>query len=71
MVPKAMKLQTAKEMLGEVFGARPGEVEEMIQRWLVGRSRPETFCLVGAAVGGGSSEQEWRKKGLVLLGSLS
>jgi hypothetical protein len=40
-----MKLQTAKEMLAEVFGARPGKVEEMIQRWHERRSRPETFCL--------------------------
>jgi hypothetical protein len=29
MVPKVMKLQTAKEMLAEVFGARPGEEEKM------------------------------------------
>ena len=27
-----MELKTAKEFLAEVFGARPGEVEEMIQR---------------------------------------
>jgi hypothetical protein len=45
MVPKAMKLQTAKEILAEVFGARLGEVEEVIQRRLEERSRPETFCL--------------------------
>jgi hypothetical protein len=50
MVPKVMKLQTAKEILAEVFCARPGEVEEMIQRWLE-RSRPETFCLEGASCG--------------------
>jgi hypothetical protein len=31
---RAMELQTAKEILAEVFGARPGEVEEMIQRRL-------------------------------------
>ena len=45
---RAMELETAKEILAEVFHARPGEVEEMI------RSRPEergegrwpaTFCL--------------------------
>jgi hypothetical protein len=30
--PKVLELQTAKEMLAEVFHARPGEVEEMIQR---------------------------------------
>jgi hypothetical protein len=50
---KAMELQTAKEILAEVFHAQPGEVEEMIQRRLVERSWPEeqegrwpaTFCL--------------------------
>jgi hypothetical protein len=30
----AMELETAKEILAEVFAARPGEVEEMIQRRL-------------------------------------
>jgi len=34
MVSKAMEQQTAKEILTEVFHARPGEVEEMIQRRL-------------------------------------
>jgi hypothetical protein len=33
--PKAMELQTAKEILAEVFHARPGEVEEMIKSRLV------------------------------------
>ena len=28
---RAMELETAKEILAEVFHARPGEVEEMIQ----------------------------------------
>jgi hypothetical protein len=28
---RAMELETAKEILAEVFGARPGEVEEMIK----------------------------------------
>jgi hypothetical protein len=58
---KVIELQTAKEILAEVFGARPGEVEEMIQRWLEEKSwqeekenwqeesgeklRPATFCL--------------------------
>ena len=28
---RAMELQTAKEILAEVFHARPGEVEEMIR----------------------------------------
>jgi len=50
---RAMELQTAKEILAEVFHARPGEVEEMIQRRLE-ESGPEereegrwpaTFCL--------------------------
>ncbi len=31
---RAMELQTAKEILAEAFGARPGEVEEMIKRRL-------------------------------------
>ena len=52
--PKVLELQTAKEILAEVFHARPGEVEEMIQRRLEERSGPEereegrwpaTFCL--------------------------
>jgi hypothetical protein len=34
MVGRAQELETAKEILAEVFGARPGEVEEMIQRRL-------------------------------------
>jgi len=38
---RAMELQTTKEILAEVFHARPGEVEEMIQRRLEERSRPE------------------------------
>ena len=54
MVSRAMKLETAKEILAEVFHARPGEVEEMIKSRLEERSRPEeredgqwpaTFCL--------------------------
>jgi hypothetical protein len=28
----SMELETAKEILAVVFGSRPGEVEEMIQR---------------------------------------
>ena len=59
--PKVLELQTAKEILAEVFHARPGEVEEMIQRRLEERSWheeeetwqkereegrwPATFCL--------------------------
>jgi hypothetical protein len=50
---KVLELQTAKEILAEVFHARPGEVEEMIQRRLEERSWgeeeegrwPATFCL--------------------------
>jgi hypothetical protein len=38
---RAMELQTAKEILAEVFHARPGEVEEMIKSRLAERSRPE------------------------------
>jgi hypothetical protein len=29
--PKILELETAKEILAEVFHARPGDVEEMIQ----------------------------------------
>jgi hypothetical protein len=36
--PRIMELQTAKEILGEIFHARPGEVEEMIQNRLEERS---------------------------------
>ncbi len=32
--PKRMELEAAKEILAEVFHARPGEVEEMIQQRL-------------------------------------
>jgi hypothetical protein len=59
MVSRAMELQTAKEILAEVFGARPGEVEEMIKSrleesgtveniWPEKREEglwPATFCL--------------------------
>jgi len=38
---RAMELETAKEILAEVFHARPGEVEEMIQSRLVERNWPE------------------------------
>ena len=41
MVSRVMELETAKEILAEVFGARPGEVEEMIQMRLEERSWPE------------------------------
>ena len=39
--PKVLELQTAKEILAEVFHARPGEVEEMIQMRLAERSWDE------------------------------
>jgi hypothetical protein len=38
---RAMELEAAKEILAEVFAARPGEVEEMIQRRLEEKSWPE------------------------------
>jgi len=38
---RVMELETAKEILAEVFHARPGEVEEMIRRRLEERSGPE------------------------------
>lgn len=38
---RAQELETAKEILVEVFHARPSEVEEMIQRRLEERSWPE------------------------------
>ena len=38
---KALELQVAMEILAEVFGTRPGEVEEMIQRRLEERSWAE------------------------------
>ncbi len=49
---KAQELETAKEILAEIFHARPADVEEMIQRRLEerdldGQERlwPATFCL--------------------------
>ena len=41
MVSRALELQTAKEILAEVLHARPGEVEEILQRRLEERSRHE------------------------------
>ena len=38
---RAQELETAKEILVEVFHARPSEVEEMIQRRLEERSWPK------------------------------
>jgi len=51
---KQLERETAKEILSEVFLARPADVEEMIQRRLEERTwreegedglRPATFCL--------------------------
>ena len=51
---KALELETAKEILSEVFHARPADVEEMIQRKLEERDWheerenelwPAEFCL--------------------------
>lgn len=49
---KAQELETAKEILAEIFHARPADVEEMIQRRLEERSWveqeklwPATFCV--------------------------
>ncbi len=41
----AMELETAKEILAEVFHTRPGEVEEMIQRRLEVRGPEENSRL--------------------------
>jgi len=54
--PKVLELQTAKDILAEVFHARPADVEEMIQKQLEERDWneqevredgmwPATFCL--------------------------
>ena len=52
--PRVIELQTAKEILAEVFGARPADVEEMIQKRLEEKNRlvkgeeglwPATFCV--------------------------
>jgi len=52
--PKARELETAKEILAEVFHIRPAEVEQMLLRRLEERSGcqeyqeglwPATFCL--------------------------
>lgn len=49
---KALELETAKEILAEIFHARPTDVDEMIQRRLKERSWaeqeerwPVTFCV--------------------------
>jgi hypothetical protein len=36
--PRRQELETAKEILGEVFGARPSDVEEMRQQRMEERS---------------------------------
>jgi hypothetical protein len=35
--PAVLELEAAKEILSEIFGAKPGEVEEMIRQRLVDR----------------------------------
>jgi len=42
--PRLLALETAKEILAEVFGARPSDVEEMILAWLEERSRSGKGC---------------------------
>ena len=53
MVSRAiMELQTAKEILAEVFHTRPGEVEEMIQRrlsFLGGVKNESAFPYIGGS----------------------
>ena len=39
--PEFMELETAKEILAEIFLIRPADVEEMIQRRLEERDLPE------------------------------
>jgi len=59
MVSRVLELETAKEILAEVFGARPGEVEEMIQRRLEERGPgeheerrwPQEFLARGSSYG--------------------
>ncbi len=36
--PAELELEAAKEILGEIFAARPSEVEEMIRQRLMDRS---------------------------------
>jgi len=49
--PRRLELETAKEILAEVFGARPSDVEEMIrlrlEEWGWGEERlwPGKFCM--------------------------
>jgi hypothetical protein len=56
--PRLLELQTAKEILAEIFHARPGEVDEMIHNRLEEKSWreekswpdeeglwPESFCV--------------------------
>jgi hypothetical protein len=44
--PKALELEEAKEILGEIFGIDVREVDEMIQRRMEERVLwPERFCV--------------------------
>jgi hypothetical protein len=40
---RALQLETAKQILAEVFHTRLCDVEDMIMRRLLERCRPETF----------------------------
>jgi hypothetical protein len=50
-----LELETAKEILAEVFHARPGDVEEMIQRRLEERSWMEKIEICDP----GREEGQW------------
>ena len=58
---RAQELETAKEILVEVFHARPGEVEELIQKRLEERSWPEEeeTGRRSARRGGGRRRSAW------------
>jgi hypothetical protein len=49
--PRLLELQTAKEILAEIFHARPGEVDEMIQNRLEERSWREESWQYGLVHG--------------------
>ena len=56
---RAMELETTKEILAEVFHARPGEMEDMIQRRLeesgAGGARTCYACVGGKSISLGIS----------------
>ena len=49
--PRILELETAKQILEEVFHARPSDIEDMIQRrleekiWTEEEQWPQEFCL--------------------------